>query len=124
MNVRKWISVLLIFVLLITMTPSYEIQAAKKKVKLNKTKVTLKVGKSYKLKLKNNMKKVKWTVISGKKYVQLKSKKKTGVTIVAKKKGMAKVQAKVGKKKYVCKWLYILNVFGGFSISINLFRCK
>ena len=64
--------------------------AAKKKVKLNKTKVVLKVGKKTTLKLKNNKKKVKWS-----------SNKKKVATV--KKKGTAKITAKVGKKKYVCK---------------------
>ena len=72
--------------------------AAKKKVKLNKTKVVLKVGKKTTLKLKNNKKKVKWS--SNKKRVATVTKK--GV-VKAKKKGTAKITAKVGKKKYVCK---------------------
>ena len=72
--------------------------AAKKKVKLNKTKVVLKVGKKTTLKLKNNKKKVKWS--SNKKKVATVTKK--GV-VKAKKKGTAKITAKVGKKKYVCK---------------------
>ena len=46
---------------------------------------------------------MKWTVTSGKKNVTLSKKKKTEVTIKGKKAGKAKVQAKVGKKKYVCK---------------------
>ena len=77
--------------------------AAKKKVKLNKKTVTVNVGKTVKIKLQNNKKKVKWTVTSGKKNVKLSKKKKTEVTIKGKKAGKAKVQAKVGKKKYVCK---------------------
>ena len=72
--------------------------AAKKKVKLNKTKVFLKVGKKTTLKLKNNKKKVKWS--SNKKKVATVTKK--GV-VKAKKKGTAKITAKVGKIKYVCK---------------------
>ena len=61
------------------------------------------MGKTVKIKLQNNKKKVKWTVISGKKNVSLSKKGKTGVTIKGKKAGKAKVQAKIGKKKYVCK---------------------
>ncbi len=60
------------------------------------------VGKTVKVKLKNNKKKVKWTVVSGKKNVALSKKGKTGVTIKGKRVGKAKVQAKIGKKKYVC----------------------
>ena len=58
--------------------------AAKKKVKLNKTKVVLKVGKKTTLKLKNNKKKVKW--FSNKKKVATVTKK--GV-VKAKKKAAA-----------------------------------
>ena len=70
----------------------------KAKVKLNKTKLTLRVGKTYKLKLKNNKKKIKWS--SSKKKVATVS--KTG-KVKAKKAGTARITAKVGKKKYVCK---------------------
>lgn len=75
--------------------------AAKKKVKLDKKLVTVYVGKTVKIKLKNNKKKTKWTTISGKKNVSLSKKKKTSVTIKGKKAGKAKVQAKIGKKKYI-----------------------
>lgn len=51
--------------------------AAKKKVKLNKKSVIVNVGKTVKIKLKNNKKKVKWSVTSGKKNVALSKKKKT-----------------------------------------------
>lgn len=77
--------------------------SAAKKVSLSTKKLTVKVGQSKKLKLKNNKKKVKWTVTSGEKNIVLKSKKKTGVTVVGKKKGKAKVRVKIGKKKYTCK---------------------
>lgn len=77
--------------------------SAVKKVTLSTKKLTIKVGQSKKLKLRNNKKKVKWTATSGKKNITLKSKKKTGVTVAGRKNGTAKVQAKVGKKKYTCK---------------------
>ena len=77
--------------------------SAAKKVSLSTKKLTVKVGQSKKLKLKNNKKKATWKVLSGKKNITLKGKKKTGVTVVGKKKGSAKVQAKIGKKKYACK---------------------
>lgn len=68
------------------------------KVKLNKTKVSLKVGKTVKLKLCGTKKKVRWT-----------SKKKSVATVSgtgkvrAKKAGTAKIIAKVSGKKYTCK---------------------
>ena len=101
-KMRRKIAVLLVFVLAFTMMPQ-NVLAAKKKVKLSKKSVTVTVGKTVKVKLKNNKKKVKWTVTSGRKNVKLSKKKKTGVTIHGKKAGKAKVQAKVGKKKFVCK---------------------
>ena len=101
-KMRRKLAVLLVFVLAFTMMPQ-NVLAAKKKVKLSKKSVTITVGKTVKVKLKNNKKKVKWTVVSGKKNVKLSKKKKTSVTIKGKKVGKAKVQVKVGKKKFVCK---------------------
>lgn len=75
---------------------------AKRKAALSKKKVSLEVGKSIKLKLKNNKKKVKWST-DKKKIVKLSNKSKKGVTIQAVKVGKAKVTAKIGKKKYVCR---------------------
>ena len=72
------------------------------KVALSSTKLTMTEGTSKWLKLKNNKKKAVWSVVSGKSYIALQNKSKTGVRIVAKKKGTAKVQAMIGKKKYVC----------------------
>lgn len=99
---KKSLVLLLIFAMALSLFPQTA-YAAKKKVKLNKKSVIVNVGKTVKIKLKNNKKKVKWSVTSGKKNVALSKKKKTGVTIKGKKAGKAKVQAKVGKKKYVCK---------------------
>ncbi|MCH5267688.1 MAG: hypothetical protein J1E62_05015 [Lachnospiraceae bacterium] len=77
--------------------------AAKKSAKLSKKKLTVQVGKTKTLKLKNNKKKTKWKIVSGKKYIKLKSKKKNSVKIVGKKKGTAKVRVTIGKKKLTCK---------------------
>ena len=101
-RLKKAAVLVLTFTMAAAMVPQLA-EAAKKKVKLDKKTVTVTVGKTVKLKLKNNKKKVKWTVIPGKKNVTLSKKGKTGVTIKGKKAGKAKVQAKVGKKKYVCK---------------------
>lgn len=97
---KKLLVLLLITAVSMSLFPQ-SADAAKKNVKLNKKSITVNVGKTVKIKLKNNKKKVKWTVISGKKNVALSQKKKTGVTIKGKKAGTAKVQAKVGKKKYI-----------------------
>lgn len=71
--------------------------------KLQDRKVTIMVGQSKRIGLKYNRKKVSWNVLLGKKYIQLKKKSRTGVTIVGKKKGRAIVRAKVGKRKFICK---------------------
>ena len=98
---KKTLAVALTFAMTVVMVPQSAL-AAKKQVKLNKKSVSVAVGKTVKVKLKNNKKKVKWTVVSGKKNVALSKKGKTGVTIKGKRVGKAKVQAKIGKKKYVC----------------------
>ena len=94
-KMRRKLAVLLVFVLAFTMMPQ-NVLAAKKKVKLSKKSVTITVGKTVKVKLKNNKKKVKWTVTSGKKNVKLSKKKKTSVTIKGKKVGNAIVRVRVG----------------------------
>lgn len=68
------------------------------KVKINKKSVTLTKGKSVTLKIKGTKKKAKWTS-SNKKVASVNKKGK----VTAKKKGTAKITAKIGKKKYVCK---------------------
>lgn len=93
---KQMIGAMLVFalVLILVYTPA----SAAKKVKLNKVKVTLRVGKTVTLKLKNNKKKVKWSS-SNKKIATVTQKGK----VKAKKAGKATITAKVGKKKYKCK---------------------
>ena len=74
-----------------------QFSVAKKKIALNKTKLTLEKGSSFRLKLLNvKAKKVKWS-IQNKKIATVKNGK-----VNAKKKGTTKVVAKYGKKKYKC----------------------
>lgn len=101
-KIKKGFALLLVFVMAVSVIPQSAF-AAKKKVKLSKKAVTVAVGESVKIQLKNNKKKVKWSITSGKKNVTLSKKKKTGVIIKGKKAGKTKVQAKIRKKKYVCK---------------------
>ena len=68
--------------------------SAASKVKINKKKVVLYVGKTTTLKLKNNKKKIRWTS-SNKKIATVSKKGK----VKAKKVGKTIVIAKVGKKK-------------------------
>lgn len=89
----------LVLALAATLAGQAPLQAKKKKKpKLSKTKLTLYVGKTAKLKVKNNKKKVKWS--SSKKSVATVSKKGK---VKAKKKGKATITAKIGKKKLKCK---------------------
>ena len=83
----------------VTSTPA----EAKSKVKLSTTRVSLNGGASKTIKIKGTKKKVKWSIVSGKKNIKLKNKKKTSVKVVGVKRGTAKVQAKLGKKKYICR---------------------
>ncbi len=45
----------------------------------------------------------KWSIKSGKQYIKLSHKEHSSVEVTGKKAGVAKVQAKVGNKKYICK---------------------
>lgn len=89
-------------VVLLTVGLGSNMANAAKKVSISKTKLTLKVGQSKTLSVKNlskkNKKKLKWS--SNKKKVATVSKKGK---VTAKKAGTAKITAKVGKKKYTCK---------------------
>lgn len=83
----------------VTSTPA----EAKSKIKLSTKSVSLNGGASKTIKIKGTKKKVKWSIVSGKKNIKLKNKKKTSVKVVGVKRGTAKVQAKLGKKKYICR---------------------
>lgn len=74
---------------------------AAKKPKLSPTKKTVYVGKTVTIKLKNNKKKVKWSVSNKK--IKITKKSKTYVKIKGLKKGTSYVKAKIGKKTYKCK---------------------
>ncbi len=91
------------FLILLLLLCPVGIAHAKGKTSLNPAKLTITQGNTKTIKLKNNRKKVTWSVVSGKTNIALKNKKKTGVQVIAKKQGTAKVQAKIGKQKYICK---------------------
>lgn len=99
-NQKKILSMLLCFALVIAPLMSNGEAAAKKKIRLNRKKATLYVGKKLKLKVKGTKKKVTWK--SKKKKIATVSKK--GV-VKAKKAGKTSITARVaGKsKKLVCK---------------------
>lgn len=78
-NTLKKVMVMLMAVALLLgglAVPSQDAQAASKKVSITK-KAKVTVGKTVKIKLKNNKKTVKWKVTKGKKYIKITKKKKT-----------------------------------------------
>lgn len=95
---KRFVFSLLVIILTVCIGSTAQVGAAKKKTYLSKTSVTLYVGQSKTLKVKNTKKAVKWSS-SKKKVATVSSKGK----IVAKKKGTTTITAKVGKKKYKCK---------------------
>lgn len=101
-NLRKYTIGILMCLIVVGMLPVAKV-SAKKKISLSQKALTIQVGKTKTLKLKNADKKVTWSVASGKGNILLKSKKKTSVVLQGKKVGTAKVQAKLGKKKYTCQ---------------------
>ena len=68
------------------------------KPKLNKKNITIMMGKTSRLKLKNNKKKVKWRSLNKK----IATVTKKGL-VKGKSEGKTTIVAKVGKKKYKCK---------------------
>ena len=95
-TIKKFLATALTMAMCVTMIGTANVSAATK-VKLNKTKVTIQVGRSVKLKVKGTKVKVKW-LTSNKKVAVVKKGKVTG-----KKAGKAVITAKVGKKAYKCK---------------------
>lgn len=92
-SLKKIITFTLVMCLMITMVPAETLHAAK----LNKTKVSLYVGKTYQLKLSGVSGKTVWS--SSKKNVATVSSKGK---ITAKAPGITKITAKNKKKNYVC----------------------
>ena len=79
-----------------------DVQAAPR-VKLSSTNKTIKVGKVAKITLKNNNKKVKWSVSNNK--IKIVKSTNKYVKVKGVKAGKAVLKAKVGKKTYKCKFV-------------------
>ncbi len=105
---KRFLSAGLILALSLSSFTTPSTQAAAKKIRLSKSTLSLKTGKSAKLQLKNVSEKkrvkIKWTT-SNKKVVSIvvNKKNKSIVTLKAKKKGKATITAKLSGKKYKCK---------------------
>lgn len=117
---KKFFRTLAIVLSLSIFTPSVipnigtETVQAATKIKLNCTKKTIYVGKSFKLKITGTKKKVKWSS-SNKKIATVSS---TGL-VKGKNKGTCKITANVSGKKYTCT----VNVKGN-TISTNFDKLK
>lgn len=94
---KKIISILFILMTVLLMAGVTASAASKAKPSLNKKKVTISVGKTYQLKLKNNTKTVKWSSNNTK--VATVSKKGK---VTAKKAGKAVITAKTSNGSYKC----------------------
>ncbi len=95
---KKIFAIVLAVIMSISLLPEADASAASKKVRLNKAKAMVYVGKTVTLKLKNVKKQVKWSTSNKKVAIVTKKGKVKG-----KKAGKATITAKVGKKKYTCK---------------------
>lgn len=89
-------------VVMLSVVPASDVQAAKAKPKLSAKTKTMYVGDTCKIKLKNASSKVKWKT-SKKSVVFISKKKGKTITIKAKKPGKATVTATYKGKKYKCK---------------------
>jgi hypothetical protein len=97
-KINKILCTILVLSMLVALLPTTAKAATKKEPSLSKTKVTLCVGQSTKLKVKNSgSSKVTWTS-SNKKIATVKSGKVKGI-----KSGKVTITAKVGKKSMKCK---------------------
>lgn len=97
-KIKKIIYMIGMFVLVLGIFANFDVAQMKAKPAINKKKVTMKIGEKTKLKVKNCKKKVRWK--SSKKKVATVSSK--GV-VKAKKAGKAKITARAGGRKYVCR---------------------
>mgnify|MGYP004620122471 FL=1 len=102
MKKKRILTICLIFCLLFQMALGSTVSAASKKPSLSRKSITLEVGKTATLRLKNaGEKSIKWSTSSGAK-ASIKKLSRDNILITAKKAGMVKIKAKVGKKTYTC----------------------
>lgn len=95
-NLRRMIVLMLTLVISISQIP-LQVDASQK-IKLNKTSLTLYVGNSSQIKVKNTDKKAKWSCSKSSVATVTQSGR-----VKAKKQGSCKVTAKVAGKRYVCR---------------------
>lgn len=110
MKARKFIALACMLFLIIQIQPA---DAKVKKVSLNKSNVTIKTGKTLKLKLKNCDKKIKWSCDD----INIATVSQKG-KVCAKGLGTTVVKATVGKKTYKCK-LTVRSSISAASIKLD-----
>lgn len=102
MKKKRILTICLIFCLLFQMALGSTVSAASKKPSLSRKSITLEVGKTATLRLKNaGESSIKWSTSSGAK-ASIKKLSRDNILITAKKAGTVKIKAKVGKKTYTC----------------------
>lgn len=111
------LSFLTFCIILMSIIFTTNVQAASK-VKLNKESVTIAKSKSITLKLKGTKKKVKWST-NNKKVATVTQKGK----VTGKKVGTAKIVARIGKKKYVCK-VQVVKTVNDIPVVLNKDNCE
>lgn len=112
---KVFIVSLLVMIWAICISSAVEVEAASKKMSLSKTSLTLYVGRTKTLKVKNAKGTVRWSS-SKKKVATVSSKGK----VTAKKKGKTTITAKVGKKKYKCKVVVQNPKLSQSAITLNV----
>ncbi len=119
---RRLLAFIMVWALCLSFVPgasgSNVTAEAASKTKLSNTSVSLIVGKTKTITLKNCKKAVKWSVTSGG-VVKAVKKSKYKVKVTAEKKGTATLTAKVGKKKYKCKFTVSPKTVAVNSISLS-----
>lgn len=112
---KKILAIILTFSLVIALAGGVPAEAKKKskKIRLNKTSISVMKGKSIQLKLKNAKKKVKW---SSKNKFTASVNKKGKVT--GKRLGTTTIIAKCAKKKYSCK-VKVISTIDADKIKMN-----
>lgn len=110
MKTKKYIALMCILCLVFQMQPA---AAKTKKVSLNKKNITIKNGKTLKLKLKNCDKKIKWSSDD----INIATVSREG-KVRAKGLGNTVIKAKAGKKTYKCK-LTVCSDINASSITLS-----
>lgn len=98
---KKFLTFIISVLIIGLLTTPVQVQAAKKKVKLERTRVYLDVKEQTTIQLLNNTKNVTWSV-NKKGILKIKKKNNQQITIQGKKKGTVTLKAKTSNKTYTC----------------------